>query len=166
MCPLDFFWEFNDPVSCLRTDQTGIEFKLEFSDIRLIVPRVHVKPELLLSVERRLAQSPCNYVFKHTSAREFIIPTNTLVFRREDVFQGSFLPEECLVVLIANQNIVGSLSTSIIDFRPHNIDDLFFEFDATRYPTLKMDADWTSPTKFNRPFADLYSNYGSWTDLG
>ena len=89
MCGMDFYYEINDVASCLRSAQTGMDFKIEFSDVRLIVPRVHVKPELLLSIEKRLAQSPCNYVFKHTSAREFIIPTNTLIFRREDVFQGT-----------------------------------------------------------------------------
>ena len=83
MIGLTFDYELAEPTACMQSAVPSASFKFEIADIKLILPRVHVHSDLLLTLERRLQTSPASYTYYHTSAREFIIPTNTTHWREE-----------------------------------------------------------------------------------
>ena len=100
MSHLEISFEKQNANYVLKSSETGKTFRYVFSNMRLLVPKLRINNNLQLMIERKLAASPCAYNYLNTIVREYIVPSGTSQWNRENCFCGDFLPGELCIVLV------------------------------------------------------------------
>ena len=92
MNDLEITFEKQSPEYVLKTSESGKTFRYIFSKMRLLVPKLRLANNLTLMLERKLTGSPFAFNYLNTIVREYIVPTGTQQWTRENVFCGDFVP--------------------------------------------------------------------------
>ena len=166
MTAISFHFDLAEPEFVLKSGQVGGAFAFQLSDIKLNVPKVTVTPALQLQIERRLSSSPACYTYRNIVCRDYIVNNNVTTFKLEDCFAGDFLPDEVYVFMNEMSHSNGRYDSSVLNFMPNGIQDLYITVDGLRFPPTKYKADWTSKNNYLRPYYDLFSATSQFTDVG
>ena len=121
----------------------------------LIVPKLTINPELILSHLDMLKQQPAIYSFQKYASRVHTIPQENRDVTIENLFSDK-VPSLVIVVLISSSDFSGSYTTNPYNLQHFNNRSMTLVLNGQNVPGNSQEADFSAKNKTN---AGLYRNF-------
>ena len=146
----------NNDGFCLMGD--GANYKIKINDVKLMVRKVRLSPEVRMAHTKALQTSPVKYPINRVEMKTFVVPRGTMTSTKENLFLGQ-LPKRIIVGCVDNDAFNGSVGTNPFNFKHNKINFLVMYLDGKQIPSDPLKPDFTRMS-YVRSFLQLFSATG------
>ena len=132
---MSFRLTFAPPGFCLRSNSTTHSYRVQFTSIKIIVPRIKVAPSISLSIEKKLQSGPALYPITVPSVRFFSIQPGQKFFQTDSLFAGNSIPRVVYVSLQSTEGVHGSYTQSPFNFENRQLSSISISVAGHQYPS-------------------------------
>ncbi len=133
-------------------------YKIRINDIKLMVKKVRLSPEVRLAHIKALETSPVKYPINRVEMKTFAVPAGTMTTTKENLFLGQ-LPKRIIVGCVDNNAFNGTLTKNPFNFKHNNINFLVMYLDGKQIPSDPLKPDFTRMS-YVRSYMNLFTATG------
>ena len=170
MIPLHFTFTLQDDSVVINCPTPALAFKYEVLSARLIIEKVKTIESFSLSFEKKLLQTPSNFLINNLVCRSYHIPGNSQKFYLSDMFSTSFCADYIYLVMTSQTSSMGNFTESPFNFLPWGLRSIKVTVNDRVFPSIPLDCSWGDQGNWIRAWLNLYSssneNGGAFVDDG
>lgn len=119
------------------------KFKIEITDVSLLVRRVQLNPSILLAHTETLLKKPATYPFTRTEIKTQVIQSGLNNTTLENIYIGT-MPERVIIGLVSHEACSGSLRLNPYNFQHYNLNFLQLYIDSEPIPAKPLQVDFNN----------------------
>ena len=146
----------NKDTFCLMGDAAN--YKIKINDVKLMVRKVRLAPEIRMAHTKALQTSPVKYPIDRVEMKTFVVPRGTMTSTKENLFLGQ-LPKRIIIGCVDNDAFNGSVTKNPFNFKHNKINFLVMYLDGKQIPSDPLKPDFTRMS-YVRSFIQLFTATG------
>lgn len=148
----------------IMTSLAKSKAKLDITHMELVVPKIRVNPNVIISHAELLKKQPVIYSFNRHSMISFTVPIQHRTISIESLFSDQ-IPARVLVAMIKNKAFAGDVTANPYNFHHFGLNSCGLVLNGQEVPGNHLQVDFSDPGNTNagsyRALTDLISkNYG------
>jgi len=154
----------NAPEYFLMSGETGKEYKIDFTSVKLKVRKIKIANHVILAHENALKTTPAMYEVPRTVTKTFTIPGTTLSIVKDNIFNGQ-IPNRLIVFMNKSSASNGSLTRNPFNMELFGISSIGVYVDGEQIPgkPLKLKLSGTSK-KYLEGYQTLFTGTGKYNN--
>ena len=133
-------------------------YKIKINDIKMMVRKVRLSPEVRIAHAKALETSPVKYPINRVEMKTFAVSTGTMTTTKENLFLGQ-LPKRIIIGCVDNNAFNGTLTRNPFNFKHNKINFLVMYLDGKQIPSDPLKPDFTRKS-YVRSYMNLFTATG------
>jgi hypothetical protein len=110
----------NSDDFCLMSSEARDRYKIQISDVKLYVKRVHVSPTVQMAHNRILEKSNAKYHYTKTDVKVMNIPAGSRSIAKDNLYLGE-LPKRIIMTLVPDSAMSGNIGENPFAFNHYTL---------------------------------------------
>ena len=136
----------------MQNFSTTKKYNINIDDAKLVVRKIKLSPERVLSFERDIAKEEIRIPISYVKLNTYTLSTGIKSFEKNGLFTGA-LPELCVFGLVDNSAYTGSFTSNPFNFKNFDLSQAQFVINGRACPT--------QPLKLDFETKNVYDGYSS-----
>lgn len=154
----------NTPEYFLMSAETGREYKISFTSIKLKVRKVKIANHVIIAHESALTKAPAVYGVPRTTCKSFTIAGTTPSLVKDNVFNGR-IPKRLIVFMNKSSATNGSYTSNPFNMDLFSISSIGVYVDGEQTPSKPLKLNLTGDDKkYLESFQTLFTGTGKYHD--
>jgi len=146
----------------LMSGETGKEYKIDFTSVKLKVRKVKVANHVILAHENALKTSPALYEVPKTITKTFTIPGTTLSLVKDNIFNG-LIPDRVIVFMNKSSASNGNLQHNPFNMELFGVQSVGLYIDGEQAPAKPLKLKLTGTNKkYLESYQTLFTGTGKY----
>jgi hypothetical protein len=154
----------NTPEYFVMSSETGKEYQVTFTEIKLKVRKVKIANHVIMAHEAALNKSPAMYSVPRTLCKSYSIPGTSISLVKDNVFNGQ-IPKRLIVFMNKSAASNGKYTLNPFNMDLFSISSIGVYVDGEQMPSKPLKLKLTgNNTRYLESFQTLFTGTGKYHD--